>query len=120
MNFIIAVVDDDEDVRDSTAILMEQYEWNIRLYESSTEFLTDVTNGKEPDCALIDLHLPKINGVEVIEELHNQNIQIPIIIMTVLTDHHLVSRAHDLGATVLHKPAISEKLIETIHDFFKP
>ena len=120
MDFIIAVVDDDEDVRDSTAILMESYEWDIRLYESSTEFLTDVANGNEPDCALIDLHLPKINGVEVMEEQYSQNIQIPIIIMTVLVDHQLVSRAEDLGATILHKPAISQKLIETIQDIFMP
>ena len=119
MDLIIAIVDDDEDIRDATTVLMETCEWEVSTYASSDEFFTDLTNGHKPDCAVLDLHLPVMNGVEIMEELSYRNYDIPVFVMSVLADDPLVNHASKLGAIVLHKPAISEKLIETIHCLFK-
>ena len=119
MDLLITIVDDDEDVRDAIALLIKLYEWDVMDYDSSSAFLTDLMDGHCPDCAIIDLHMPEMNGVEIMETLSCQKLEIPIIILSVLEDHALVNDANNLGATVLQKPNIAEDLIETIHDIFE-
>lgn len=118
MNLLITIVDDDEDVRGAIALLMKLYEWDVTEYDSSSAFLTDIMDGHRPDCAVIDLHMPEMNGVEIMESLSCQKLEIPIIILSVFEDDPLVNDANDLGAAVLQKPNIAEKLIETIHETF--
>ena len=118
MDLTIAIVADDEDIRDATTTLMESYEWKVVTYESSNKFFTELKNEHHPDCAVIDLQLPEMNGVEFIEELFCCKLKIPIIVMSVFSDDPLVIHARELGAIVLHKPLISEQLIETIHNLF--
>ena len=119
MNLLITIVDDDEDLRDAIALLMKLYEWDVTEYDSSSAFLTEIMDGHRPDCAVIDLHMPEMSGVEIMETLSCQKLEIPVIILSVLKDHPLVNDANDLGATVLQKPNIAEKLIETIHEIFE-
>ena len=118
MALIIAIIDDDKDIRDAISFLLESYEWDVSAFSTCNEFFTGLTNGHKPDCAIIDLHLPDMNGVEVMEELLCRDLEIPIIILSVIEDDPLVVRAKELAAAVLNKPIISNKLVKTINNLF--
>lgn len=119
MELFVTIVDDDEDVRDAVALLMRLYDWKVSEYDSSSAFLTDLMDGHHPDCVVIDLHMPEMNGVEIMEELSCKKFEIPIIILSVLPDDPLLNDAYELGAVVLQKPNIADELIETIHDILQ-
>lgn len=103
MALSIAVVDINEDIRDAILELMESYSWDARTYESGNKFLTELRDGQEPDCVVIDIHLPEMNGIEVLKELSSQNLKLSTIVTTTLqANHPLIDYAHMLGASVVH------------------
>jgi len=112
----VCAVDDDEAVRDSLRALLESYDMSVREYASAMDFLADMdTHQAEPDCMLLDLHMPGLSGIELLEILRRRRNPIPVIILTGRGDDGLRVRARSLGATaLLDKPVAEEVLISTI------
>jgi len=114
---LIAFIDDDKDVRDASAMLMESYGLGVKTYASRATFIADLDNGRNPDVIVLDLHLPNINGIDLMQELLNRKIHTPVIILSADVTHPLAVQALELGAVkVLQKPAISKELLEKIHE----
>lgn len=59
----------------------------------------DLALKEEPDLILLDIILPKMDGFEVLKKLKEKDSQIPIIILTNLSDINDIQKALDLGAT---------------------
>jgi CheY-like chemotaxis protein len=68
---IIAVVDDDESVRESLAGLAESVGYEAALFASAEEFLQSVHHRDSWACLIPDVHLPGMSGVELYSHLHN-------------------------------------------------
>jgi FixJ family two-component response regulator len=106
----IFIVDDDEAVRIALRMLVISFGWNARAFESGQAFFTALPQN-EPDCLLLDLDMPGMNGAEVQESLHAQGSGIPVIIITGQKNTQLVSRARAAGACgLLSKPFQDEEL----------
>src|ERR1700677_4951379 len=65
---VIAVVDDDESVRESLAGLAESVGYEAALFASAEEFLRSGRHRNDLDCLILDVRLPGMSGVE----LHTQ------------------------------------------------
>lgn len=106
----IFIVDDDEAVRGALRMLVMSFGWSASAYESGQAFfhaLRRVT----PDCILLDLDMPGMNGAEVQESLRAQGIEIPVIIITGQKNPQLLARARAAGALgMLSKPFQDEEL----------
>lgn len=79
----IFIVDDDyfmTDVLKETFI--ERGFENVATFESSVEALSEIKNGKTPAVVITDFCMPKLNGVELLQEIEKINPNIPGIIMT--------------------------------------
>ena len=65
-NRVIAVVDDDEAVCDSTRFLLETHDFEVATYLSGSDFLRD-----SPDvaCVIVDYQMPRLNGFELVSTL---------------------------------------------------
>ena len=63
---VVAVVDDDEAVCDSTRLLLEIQNFEVRTYLSGLDFLKDDTG---VGCLILDYHMPDLNGLELAVEL---------------------------------------------------
>ena len=114
---LIAFIDNDEGVRDAAMSLMESYGLEVKTYESRATFIADLDDGLNPDCIVLDLHLPNINGIDLMQELLSRKIHTPVIILSADVAHPLAVQALQLGAVkVLQKPTISEDLLEKIHE----
>lgn len=113
-NDTICIVDDDEAVRDSMRILVESYGHPVRDYPSAMAFLGD--QGKsEPGCLLLDLHMPGMDGLELVELLRRRHIQTPAIIVTGQRDPLQMQRVQDAGVmALLNKPVADDELMSWI------
>jgi FixJ family two-component response regulator len=112
----VSAVDDDEAVRDSLRALLESHEMSVRDYSSAMEFLADTDgHGTEPDCIILDLHMPSLSGIELLEILRRRRVPTPVIILTGRGDADLRARAQRLGAVaVLDKPVADDVLVSAI------
>lgn len=111
---VVHVVDDDGAVRDSTRALLESYGIEVRDYASAGEFLACgqvLTRG----CVLLDLHMPGMSGLELLEVLRKQGSKLSVIITTGRGDPALKERAVRAGAmTLLDKPVDAGCLLECV------
>lgn len=104
----IVVVDDDEVVRDSLKVLLELRRYDVRDFGSAAAFLAarDDT-GAEPGCLVLDIHMPKMSGIELLRELRNRGDGVPVILMTGRREATAQSQAEALGAVALLDKPIS-------------
>jgi FixJ family two-component response regulator len=102
----IFIVEDDEAVRSALGLLVRSSGWEARLFASAQEFLGQpqrTDNG--PVCLVVDLHMPGMNGAELLEQLSAADCQIPAIVLTAWPEGEMASRALAAGADkVLGKP----------------
>ena len=110
----ICVVDDDESVADSLQALLESFGFRVQLYSSGSEFLADERH-RLAGCLLIDQHMPGISGLDVIDNLQKESVQIPTILISGRLDASTKQRATRLGVRgLLDKPVAAGRLIQLL------
>jgi two-component system response regulator FixJ len=111
---VIAIVDDDEIVRRSIKRLVNALSFNADDFASGEEFLGSLSKGA-PACMLLDLHMPGMNGLEVLEALKVRRMNIPTIIITGNTCLDTRERCINAGAVgYLEKPLEREIVLNAI------
>lgn len=110
----VCVVEDDDWVRDSLAVLLETHGFAVRTYRSGADFLED-SQRAAAKCLIVDQHMPGMHGLDVIAELRRQAIAIPAILITGRLSPEISRRAGELGVrAILEKPFSSVRLVELI------
>jgi two-component system response regulator FixJ len=114
-NKLVAIVDDDEPVRESTAALLRAAGFKVQLFESGDAFLAI-----EPtaiDCILLDMRMPGSDGIEVLRQLDERASYPPVVVLTGHGDMKLAIEAMKLGAMdFLEKPYEPVQLLNAIND----
>jgi len=111
---VVAVIDDDAAVCESTRFLLETYDFEVRTYLSGADFLRD-----NPDvaCLIVDYQLPSLNGLALISELRMRGSLVPAIMITATTDPAVERRAAELGIReVLQKPLSNQMLLRAVRE----
>ena len=110
----VYVVEDDQAVRDSLCWLISTMDLPVLAFASASEFLETV-QPEQPGCAIIDVRLPGMNGLELQEELNERSPDLPVIIITGHGTKETASRAMAAGALgYLEKPTDDEALMELV------
>lgn len=112
---VVAVVDDDEDVRESLRFLLETAGYDVATYDSAQDYLDH--RAKSPaTCLVIDQHMPQVTGTELLDLLHARGARLPTALITGSLSPDLVRRAQEAGATrVLEKPLADDSLLCFVH-----
>lgn len=114
MNPTVFVVDDDEDMRDALAQLLESAGLRVEIHADGSEFLAAYTED-HPGCLLLDMAMPGMTGLEVQAALKARGLAIPIVFLTGHGDIPLAVRAVQGGAVdFLEKPIKGAELIERV------
>ena len=111
---LLAVVDDDDEVRVALRRLVSSAGFAVETYASGAEFLHAVDD-HEPDCVVLDLHMPGMSGSEVQGALARAHGGVPVVILTGHDTHEARTRALRRGAKAyLCKPVDAEALLAAI------
>jgi two-component system, LuxR family, response regulator FixJ len=111
----VHIVDDDAGVRKSLRLLMESASLAVRVYESGEEFL-DAVDLNQPGCMVLDLRMPGMSGIEVLQKLRDANNEIPAIVISGHADVPTTIRSMKLGAIdLLEKPFEPRALLDAVH-----
>src|SRR5882762_8675806 len=112
----VYVVDDDASVREAVGSLIRSAGFRVRTFESAQEFLAN-PRAEDPNCLVLDVHLPGLNGLDLQRELAKSDVHIPIIFLTGHGDIPTSVRAIKAGALeFLTKPFADEDLLNAIRD----
>ena len=108
---LIIVVDDDQSVRKSLDRLMRSHGFAVRSYASAEDFLDDGPPPR-PACAILDLSMPGLNGLELQERLLKQHIACGVVFLTGRGDLESGIAAMKHGAVdFLTKPIDDDRLL---------
>ena len=111
---MIAVVDDDAAVCDSTRVLLEAYNFKVRTYLSGVDFLRE---NPEVSCVIVDYQMPSLNGLDFVSELRQRRSAVPAIMITATSDPTVERRAAQLGIKkVLRKPLSGQVLLGAVRE----
>lgn len=112
---LIAVVDDDESVRDSTKTLLRSVGYEVATFESGELFLESGTVS-ETRCLILDIRMPGISGLDVQRRVNFAAPRIPIIFVTAHDDKMNRKLATDAGAAdFFHKPFLASDFLAAVH-----
>jgi FixJ family two-component response regulator len=110
----IAVVEDEEPVRKALGRLLKTFGFAVTTFASGDSFLDSLSTSK-PDCAILDLHLPGISGLEIQKRLSREKAEVPCIVITGQDEVGTRERVLAAGATAyLTKPLDEGTLIQAI------
>src|SRR6266446_7185280 len=116
---LIAVVDDDSSLRESTQLLLRSAGYRAEVFASAREFL-DSPRIDETACLLLDVLMPGMDGLELQRFLNEAQRQIPIIFITAHATENAEQRARKAGAVdFLRKPVNDERLLSAIQTALK-
>lgn len=106
----VCIIDDDESVRIATTCLLRSLGHVVRPFASAEEFLHS-PYVDEAGCLIVDVHMPRVNGLELQSRLREKGLRTPIIFITAYPEERMRARALDEGAICyLDKPFDSETL----------
>ena len=110
----ISVIDDEETVRKALERLLRSAGMDVDTFPSGKEFI-DALPSLQTDCVVLDLHMPGINGFEVLAHLSQSGKRLPVIVVTGHDTLEARARAQGGGvAAYLLKPVDDCMLLETI------
>ena len=110
----VCIVDDDDAVRDSLAFLFKSVRLRSVSFNSAGALLAALPIAA-PACAVVDVRMPGMSGLELLEALQAKRVALPVIIMTGHGDVPMAVRAMKAGALdFLEKPFNDQALIEAV------
>lgn len=111
---IVFIVDDDVSVRESLELLVRNQNWKPEMFESAQEFL-DRPRAFVPNCLILDISLPGLNGLELQKRIVVERTDMPIIFITGYGDVPKTVQAMKAGAVeFLTKPFNDDVLLRAV------
>lgn len=115
---LLFIVDDDDAFRDSLSALLCGQDFDVETSGSVDDFLRLLPVAR-PACALVDLHMPRRCGLDLLAALGDARAAVPVIMMTGAGDVPSAVRAMQAGAIdFIEKPLDRDALLRAVRDAF--
>ncbi len=113
---VVYIVDDDPAVRDSLQWLVASVNLKVQVFASAADFLETCEPGLV-GCALVDVRMPGMSGLDLQEALSRRRIDLPVIVITGHGDVEMAVRAMKGGALdFIQKPFNDQVLLERVQN----
>jgi FixJ family two-component response regulator len=117
---LIAVVDDDEAIREAIQSLIRSVGLRVAVFASAEDFLRSAQL-QAAACLIVDVRMPRMSGLELQRQLVTANCLMPIIFITAHGDEEARARALRAGAVAfLDKPFGDEVLLRAVQSALQP
>ncbi len=110
------VVDDDPDIVTVLTIMLEEKEYKVRHAYSGMQLLSGL-DGEKPDLIILDLMMPQMDGLEVLDRLKadQETSSIPVILLTAQGEFEKLMSGYKKGADYyITKPFTKSQLVNSI------
>lgn len=114
--FVVFVIDDDEAARNSLRLVLEIHGFTVCSYASGLAFLGDIPADRR-GCLLIDVNMPEMNGLQLLNRLSAASFLMPAILITGQKTAEIQLAANCAGVTLLEKPIEPSELIGKVQEF---
>ena len=110
----VAVIDDDENIREAMQSLLRSVGLGVELFASVREYLARERDDL-PDCLILDVRLPERSGLDFFEEFSGTHAYVPVVFISGHADVPMSVRAMKAGAVeFLTKPVRQQDLLDAI------
>jgi len=110
----VAIVDDEEPIRKALKRLMRAANLEAEAFASGAAFLDSLAT-RRPDCLILDLHMPGMTGLHVLQRLQQSGAQVPTIVITAYDEPETCSQCLAAGAAAyLRKPFDDRLLLDAV------
>jgi two-component system, LuxR family, response regulator FixJ len=110
----VHIIDDDEALRDSLTFLLRTVRLDVLSYPSAAAFLEALPDANL-SCVITDVRMPGMSGIDLLRNLRERKISVPVIVITGHGDIPLAVEAMKIGAIdFLEKPFDDEVLIASV------
>ncbi|MBB6407790.1 FixJ family two-component response regulator [Mesorhizobium sangaii] len=111
---LVFVVDDDISVRESLELLIQSAGWQAEMFESAQHFLSR-PRALVPNCLVLDVNLPDLNGLDLQKLVSVERTEMPIIFVTGYGDVPMTVKAMKAGAVeFLTKPFGEDEMLAAL------
>ena len=118
-NRLIHLVDDDEAIRHSASFMLRHSGFRVKTYVDGIAFLEQVEDA-EKGCILLDVQMPRMDGLQVQEALNERGVAMPVIVLTGHGDVAVAVRAMKAGAVdFVEKPYAKQTLVDALTRAFE-
>jgi CheY-like chemotaxis protein len=112
----VLITDDSVLQRKTLSAIVQDEGHEVDTANNGREALEKI-QANPPDCLLLDMLMPEVDGIQVLETLQSQGIRLRIIVLTADVQEWLKARCLELGATTfLNKPVKQEQLRKALQE----
>ncbi len=104
---LVALVEDDQSLLGALVFALEAEGFDVRAHTAARSILERPNN---PDCLVVDLKLPDLDGLSLIAKLRERAITAPAILITTNPDERCRAAAKSAGVAIVEKPLIDGEL----------
>jgi two-component system, cell cycle sensor histidine kinase and response regulator CckA len=114
----ILVVDDEELVRNVARVTLERSGYKVLLARDGDEAIgVFAANQAQVSLIVLDMHMPRVNGVEVLRRLRGLDAKAPVLVTSGWSETEVTHRFHGLEiAGILEKPFTARALVERVRE----
>jgi FixJ family two-component response regulator len=116
---LVSIVDDDEAIRNALGNLLRSVGLGVETFASAEQFM-DSPGTARRSCVVLDVQLPRMNGLELLRQLSGRPNAVPVIFITAHPDESIRDQALEAGALgFFRKPFSSEALLNAVYSALK-
>ena len=107
---LIAIVDDDPSVLRALKRLLGAWSYRVVTYQSSGELMAALPD-EQPECLIVDLHMPEMTGLQLKQRMMRSGIDIPTIFITAYPEESTHRFCESAGAVALLAKPLQDKIL---------
>jgi CheY-like chemotaxis protein len=115
------IVDDNEEMGRAVGLMLKLLDCEVTLFLSARSAVQSLLTGKRPDLMIVDINMPEVSGLDLVEFLRRRPEwkEIPIVILSSESADTMVDKALRYGADAyMTKPVTLEELEKTMEEAF--
>ena len=116
----ILIADDDPSIRTLLRTFLESEGYTISEARTGGEVIGLLSDSKGIDLLIVDLRMPELSGMDILQRINDQELGVPVILMTAFGTSNVAIKAIQLGAyDYITKPFELEDVLVAIQRFFE-
>ncbi len=107
---IVAVLDDEPEMRKALRRLLVAKGFRVQVHARGEDLLESLSSGL-PHCLLLDLHMPGVNGFDVLAAFASREITTPVVVITGHEEPETEERVRSFGVVAYLRKPVDEAIL---------